>query len=94
MSKEQEQVEVKLSEKYKLIIDCPPGDPRPDHYLPRALEGTGLVEEDFEKVSTLFGAWTWKVKKEKEELYAKAKPKLRENCTHLYENTRVRYIEW
>lgn len=57
-------------------IDCPPGDPRPGDLLSGVLEGSGLAPADFEEPSTLFGAWTWQLKRspEREELFISRKP--------------------
>jgi hypothetical protein len=63
-------------QKCELGIDCEPGDPRPGHFFPKLLKGTGLAVADFDPPSKLFGAWSWTLKPsaEKRALFIAKRP--------------------
>jgi hypothetical protein len=73
-------------------IDCPPGSPRPGDLIEDVIKGTGLpLRQD---VSRLFGMWAWDYNDIDPEVWAKAKPILKERLTKLYDNGICRYCSW
>ena len=83
-----------LSDKYEIVIDCPPFKPRPDEILEQIIKNTGLSIDDFIKVSTCFGAWTFKIVKNKESDYLNKRKDIGEKLTNLYKMGLIRYAEW
>lgn len=75
-------------------IDCPPGEPRPNVFLPRVLRGTGLRVSDFEAPNTLFGAWTWRLKPDpkKTAMFIAKRPVFMRRLAKLVENQRIRGV--
>ena len=88
------QTDQKLSTKFSIEIDCEPCTPRPDTILPDALNGTDLTVDDFKKVSTFFGNWTYVPFESKDEAYAKAQPAIEKNLRNAYDQGRCRYCSW
>lgn len=76
-----------------IVIDCAPGQPRPDIYLDQVIVETGLTTEDFENISKSFGAWTWAVSPEKSELYREKKSTIMVKLKDLYNRGCIRYAE-
>jgi len=76
-----------------IVIDCAPGQPRPDRYLSQVIADTGLTPEDFENTSKLFGAWTWAVSPDKAELYRENKSTIMGKLKDLYHRGSIRYAE-
>lgn len=72
-------------------LDCAPGTPRPDVYLPAVLEGTGLPVR--EAKSKFFGNWTFYYTDMPMEFVA-AKPVLKQRITDLYNRGCIRYGSW
>jgi len=83
-----------LSDKYEIIIDCPPFKHRPDEILEQIIQNTDLLIDDFIKVSTCFGAWTFKIVKNKESNYLNKQKDIGEKLTKLYNIGSIRYAEW
>lgn len=87
-TKQEEKVEEVLT---KIIeIGCPPGTPRPDVYLERALEGTGIVP--INTLSRLFGDWTWDYTNEiTDEVWVKHRETIYDRLVSYYNEGRIRY---
>lgn len=79
---------------YTIEIDCAPGNPRPDTYLPTVLEGTGIEPEKLTLVGQFFGNWTWEVPKELEAQYEEARPTVENRISDLYYQGAIRYGSW
>lgn len=75
-------------------IDCPPLRPRPDAYLPKILEGTGLEISDFNLVSKVFGCWSYEIAPDKELLYQSKIELISERIKSLYHSGQIRYGSW
>lgn len=75
-------------------LDCSPGGPRPDELLPKALEGTELIPNDFEIVSKSFGNWTFELDESKEDLYDTHRDTIKNNIKYLYDKGYIRYGSW
>lgn len=88
------QTEQKFSDKFSIEIDCAPCTPRPDTILPYALKDTELTVDDFKKVSTFFGNWTYVPFESKDEVYAKFQPTIRKNLNEAYDQGKCRYCSW
>lgn len=73
-------------------IDCAPGGPRPDVYLERVFEGTGIPTVD--KSSAFFGNWTFEIGDVKEEVWEQSKTNIAERLKSLYNNGAIRYASW
>lgn len=82
--------------KYSIEIDCPPGLPRPDQLFPLVLKETGLVEDDFELRSRLFGHFIWILREDasKEQVFTAKRQVFKKRLEHLYERGIVRYCSW
>ena len=76
----------------EIVLDCPPGLPRPDDLLPAALKGTSL--EIKPPVGKFFGAWTWDYSEVPEEEYKANMVKLKENIARLFQKGEIRYGSW
>lgn len=76
---------------YTLIIDCPPGNPRPDDILRDILVDLTLKYEDFEKLYSLFGEWGFRTAKTPTEDDKKA---IAARLTSAYNCGQIRYAEW
>lgn len=73
-------------------LDCAPGTPRPDTYLPGILEGTGIPVR--EPVGKCFGNWTWDYRDIAPEVWNAANLAIGERITNLYHRGRIRYGSW
>jgi hypothetical protein len=83
----------KTKKRYQeIVLDCPPGFPRPDDLLPAALEGTSLQIKP--AVSKIFGAWTWDYSDVPENEYKTNLMKLKANITRLFRQGEIRYGSW
>tara|TARA_B110001450_G_C17643664_1_gene490272 strand:+ start:658 stop:888 length:231 start_codon:yes stop_codon:yes gene_type:complete len=71
------------------MIDCEPFGPRPDQYLPNALEYTGLKCKP--AVRKLFGEWTFDVNAA---TLNELLPVLIANLTRSHNEGAIRYAEW
>jgi len=104
-----QQTQIKpVSETHYLIIDCKPGQLRPDAVLKMILtddshdfeEDDALMfddsisQQDFSLVYTSFGEWKYAIYKEKEQLFELNLPKLIDHLTSLYRSNLIRYAEW
>lgn len=84
-----------LTGSHLIVLDCPPGDPRPDVLLPGILKDTGLEVDDFKLISTFFGEWTFRLKDtEKDDLYEGKKIIIGERIKDLHIRNFIRYGEW
>jgi hypothetical protein len=97
-----------VSDTHYLIIDCKPGQLRPDAVLKMVLlndtpdfeEDDALLyddsisETDFSLVYSSFGEWKYAVYKDKELLFELNLPKLIDHLTSLYRSSIIRYAEW
>jgi hypothetical protein len=76
--------------KYRIDIDCPPGDPRPGDLIPSVIKGTGLpLRED--AGCRFFGWWTWDYSDIAPDIWKRARPKIRRRLVRLYEQGVIRY---
>lgn len=76
-------------------LDCPPGNPRPDDLLPSVLENTGLIPDDFQVISKLFGNWEFTLKDEnKNQMYAEQRDTIGGRIKDLYQKRIIRYGSW
>ena len=77
----------------EIMIDCAPFGPRPDQYLPAALEYTGLKCK--EAVRTSFGEWTFDYSDDvNASTWNDLLPVLVANLTRLHDAGAIRYAEW
>jgi hypothetical protein len=97
-----------VSDTHYLIIDCKPGQLRPDAVLkmvflndtPDFEEDDALMfddsisEQDFSLVYTSFGEWKYAIYKDKELLFELNLPKIIDHLTSLYRCGQIRYAEW
>ena len=97
-----------ISETHYLIIDCKPGQLRPDAVLKMVLlndtpdfeEEDALMyddsisDTDFSLVYTSFGEWKYAIYKDKELLFELNLPKITDHLTTLYRCGQIRYAEW
>ena len=97
-----------VSDTHYLIIDCKPGQLRPDAVLKMVLlnedpdfeEDDALMyddsisEQDFSLVYSSFGEWKYGVYKDKEQLFELNLPKIIDHLTSLYRSSIIRYAEW
>lgn len=79
---------------HEISLDCAPGNRRPSDCFPSALDGTGLVPNDFKITSKCFGEWTFQLKSEKNDIYEKNVEKIRYNIEKLYNKGYIRYGSW
>jgi hypothetical protein len=79
-----------------IVIDCPPGRPRPDQLFPLILKDTGLEPEDFDLVSRLFGEFRWELREDpsKEQVYSEKRQVFKKRLTVLYRRGTIRYTSW
>jgi hypothetical protein len=109
MQQPKTQVETKpVSDTHYLIIDCKPGQPRPDTILNMILTddtpdfeeddallfNDKLEEQDFSLIYTSFGEWKYGVYKDKEQIFELNLPKIIDHLTSLYRCGIIRYAEW
>lgn len=73
-------------------LDCAPGSPRPDAYIGKVLEGTGI--EVREPVSKLFGNWTWKFDDVSDEKWLLHNDTFAERIKELHSRGCIRYGSW
>lgn len=73
-------------------LDCPPGKHKPDYYLSKVLEGTGI--KPVNPSSTLFGNWIFKFSHVPEEEWKKHEPTFESRIKALYQNGEIRYGSW
>ena len=78
--------------KFTLVIDCPPGNIRPDDIAKQVLENTDIILD--EAKSKVFGEWTWDIPEQYTETYQKNQKLIGERLTKLYNNGAIRYAEW
>jgi hypothetical protein len=97
-----------VSDTHYLIIDCKPGQLRPDAVLKMVLlnedpdfeEDDALLfddsisDTDFSLVYSSFGEWKYAIYKEKEQLFELNLPKIIDHLTSLYRSSIIRYAEW
>lgn len=81
---------------FSIELDCAPGSPRPDDLIGGVLKGTRLKLSDFSTGNPFFGNQMWVLKETagKDELFAKAKPVLKERVEALYHSGAIRYGSW
>jgi hypothetical protein len=78
--------------KQHIIIDCPPGIPRPGDLLPFVLKDTGL--EPREPSWTVFGEWGFNYSDVPETKWDEIQPIFEERIKNLYERSLIRYGSW
>ena len=76
----------------KIILDCPPGYPRPGDLIADVIKDTGLPAR--EDVSRFMGEWIWDYSDIPRETWEKAQPALKERITALYAAGQIRYGSW
>jgi hypothetical protein len=108
VEKEQKEQTKAVSETHFLIIDCSPGQLRPNAILNMILtddspdfeEDDALMyddsisEQDFSLIYSSFGEWKYGVYKDKEQLFELNLPKIIDHLTSLYRSNLIRYAEW
>jgi len=97
-----------VSETHYLIIDCKPGQLRPDAILKMILlndtsdfeeedallYNDSISETDFSLIYTSFGECKYAVYKDNEQLFELNLPKITDQLTTLYKCGQIRYAEW
>ena len=110
MQKEEKEQINSVSDTHYLIIDCKPGQLRPDAVLKMILHDNdnaddfteedalmyddSVSDSDFLLVHTSFGEWKFGVYKDKEQLFELNLPKIIVHLTSLYRCGIIRYAEW
>lgn len=79
---------------HTIELDCAPGCPRPDTYLPRVLKGTGIDPDKLTLAGQFFGNWTWVVPEELDARYAEVRPTVKKRIEDLYNQGAIRYGSW
>jgi hypothetical protein len=83
------------SEPWSIVLDCPPGAPRPSDVLLPVLRGAGLSLDDFGEPDCSFGEWTYTMDPAKTHL---ATPErvlaVGRGLVELYNRGVVRYASW
>jgi hypothetical protein len=83
---------------FSIELDCPPGNPRPEHLIGCVLSGTGLKVEDFDTSPPFFGHQTWILKPGNEDkdalfnIHKRGVFKVR--IEYLYHRGLIRYGTW
>lgn len=77
-----------------LVIDCRPGGIRPDGVLKYIINGTKLIESDFNLNATSFGAWSFGISNEKRDLFLENRELIIERLNFAYKNGSIRYAEY
>lgn len=90
----QEGADIEAGKLFTIELDCPPGAPRPDVYLPEVLAGTGLTVADFEEPSKVFGNWKYRLKTEKNDVYKGIQETIKFRIKELYSRGCIRYGSW
>lgn len=83
-------------DKHSIVIDCPPGQPRPDQLFTLILKDTGLEPEDFDLVSRLFGEFRWELRDDtsKAQVFLANREVIKERLMILYRRGTIRYASW
>ena len=76
----------------KIILDCPPGSPRPGDLIEGVIKDTGL--ELKETTMRLFGEWTWDYSNVDDVTWKRVQPLLEKRIVQLYDNGLIRYGSW
>lgn len=80
--------------KIQIILDCYPGVIRPNNVLENILESTQLSISDFNVVSKFFGAWTFELAEDKQEIFKNYENLIISKITDVYNKGLIRYAEW
>ena len=97
-----------ISDTHYLIIDCGPGNLRPNQILHMMLTDNSdelteedcllyddaLTENDVSLIYCNFGEWKYGVYKDKETIFELNLPKIIAHITSLYSSKIIRYAEW
>ena len=75
-----------------IILDCPPGFPRPGDLIEAVLKDTGLPMR--ETSHRLMGEWMWDYSDIDRVIWDKANPIVAERIKALYDNGIIRYGAW
>lgn len=73
-------------------LDCPPGFPRPDDLIDGVIEGLSLPKRA--PIGKFFGNFTWDYSDIDPEVWAAAKPILKERIEALFHRGVIRYGSW
>lgn len=76
----------------RILLDCPPGDPRPDDLIAKVIEGLDLKEKD--PMFKLFGCWGWDYSDVPEERWQEIQPMLKKRIAALYRKRIIRAGAW
>ena len=82
-----------LSNDHYIIIDCKPFQSRPDTILNNILVDTNLLFSDFTNTSTSFGAWTFKLNKNKIDDFVLVSNSIYSKLLEQYKSGRIRHAE-
>ena len=86
-------LQLKLYTPKKIMIDCEPFGPRPDTFLPAAIEYTKLKCKA--PTNTLFGEWTFDYTEDvTSKEWNSLLPILKTNLERLYDSGSIRFAEW
>lgn len=77
-----------------LVIDCPPGNPRPIDILSDLCFNCSLDQANFVLKSRFFGAWSWEVEENYLETYKLKIDDIGKYLKNSYHSGEIRYAEW
>ena len=75
-----------------IVLDCPPGHPRPGDIIGYVIKGTGLPLR--ETSCRIFGNWEWDYNDIPRDMWKAIQPVLKERITKLYNDGIIRYGSW
>ena len=75
-----------------IILDCPPGFPRPGDLIEAVIKDTGLPLR--ETTCMIMGEWTWNYSDIDRVIWDKANPIVAERIKALYDRGIIRYGAW
>ena len=75
-----------------IILDCPPGEPRPGDLIDAVIKDTGLTKKN--PAYTVFGEWCWDYSEVPPETWKTIQPTLKDRITNLYNESIIRYGSW
>ena len=74
----------------EVSIDCAPGAPRPDAYIPDVADDLGVKYG--EPISKFFGNWTWWLENVDKSQYEQKLEGIMKRANDLYARGRIRYF--
>lgn len=77
-----------------LVIDCPPGNPRPIDILSGLCIHCSLDQSHFVLKSQFFGEWSWEVEENYLETYKLKIDDIGKYLKNSYHSGEIRYAEW